>query len=101
MLKWLQKFWVVLVVVGGLILWWVFRRKEPPPSIKTELEVVDAKLKTKKILIEHGKDEALKQQDEQYSKILEAMDASDKEKAKALEADPVERHAFILRAGKR
>ena len=90
-----------MVVGVPLILWFIFRRQGQAPQLAAELALVDANLATKKIVIEHGKQKALEEQDKAYEHVLEKLDENDTKKAEALRLDPVKRHDFLFRAARR
>ena len=96
----------VLVASGAVLLAlaaWIIglRGWNPMKAVKLELDVIDAKERAEKLVVNQGASEARRKLEMEHKETIEHFDEEQKKQATELAADPVALSAFLVRAGKR
>jgi hypothetical protein len=92
----------ITTVLGAYLAWRVFKDRDVAelPDITTELEAIEAKAETKKLIVKLGEAKALEEVEKKHKEALDAMDEKKKAEAERLRADPGELARFLVRAGR-
>ncbi len=100
-MKW--KLLVIGAVILGVVAWLLGRRGfDPTKAVKLELDVLDAKTKTEKLLVNQEASKVRRKLEAEHKATIERFNSDQKKQAERLANDPVALSAFLIRAaGKR
>lgn len=94
----------ILIGAGALVLviiaFFVGKRGNPMKAVRLELDVIDAKAKAKKLLVNKDASEVRRKLEAEHKETIEAFNEEQNEQAEKLAGDPVALAAFLVRAGK-
>jgi len=102
----MNKLVTILAVLGAIALaiaaWMIGQRGlDPMKAVQLELDVLDAKTKAKRLLLNKNASDARRDIEREHKATIEAFNEDQKKQAEALADDPVALSAFLVRAGKR
>ena len=98
-MKWLAL--AVGVVALTVAAWFIGKRGvNPLKAVRLELDVLDAKTKTKKLLVNQGISKARRQIEAEHKEAIEQFNDEQKKQARQLRSDPVALSEFLVRVGR-
>jgi len=96
-IAWLKRWgWVVLVIAGGVLLYVLTLGRSKPP-ITREIEAAKAEAKAAKLEARVGRDEAVRQIEEEYQETLAELESRQKDEATKLRKDPKQLSKWLAR----
>jgi hypothetical protein len=95
----------ILMASGALVLVIIAfiagkRGVNPMKAVRLQLDVIDAKARAKKLLVNKDASDVRRQIEAEHKETIERFDSEQKERATQLADDPVALAAFLVRAGK-
>ena len=100
-MRWYHWIWIPVVVALAVVAYVLGRRdQDVAGSIKTELDVIEARTVAKRIQAENGAQDAAQWVERRHQNRMKHLDEMQRKKAKELRGDPVALAEFLVRAGK-
>lgn len=99
-----MKWWLAAIgAVALAMLVWLFGRRglNPAKSVRLELDVLDAKTKTQKLLVNQSASMVRRNLETEHRETVAKFDDKQKKQAAELDGDPVALSAFLVRVGSR
>lgn len=101
MWKAIRKYWYIPITALVAVLGFIVLREDPRKALRREMDAIDAGERARVQAANENAEKANAYLDFQHRKTLEALNAKQTEKEKALRADPVRRAKWLTRLASR